>query len=88
MSVNISFWFCIKRGSNVKFMLFVIRNVFLVWGVLVSSDQHLGRYLADQRLVLPSTRASLLIFMIELVSLYTENFFMSLRVVTAEEEPS
>jgi hypothetical protein len=40
----------------------------------VSSDQHLGRYLADQTLVLQSTTASLLIFMIELVSLYTENF--------------
>jgi hypothetical protein len=57
-------------------------------GVLVSSDQHLGLYLADQRLVLLSTTASLLIFMIELVSLCTENFFISLTGVTAEEEPS
>jgi len=74
MPIDISFWLCVKQGSGLKFMLFVIRNVFLVWGVLVSSDQHLGRYLADQRLVLPSTTASLLIFMIELVSLCTENF--------------
>ena len=74
MSVDFSFWLCVKRGSNLKYTLFVIRNVFWVWGFLVSSDQHLGRYLADQRLVLQYTTASLLIFMIELVSLCTENF--------------
>jgi len=37
---------------------------------------HLGRYLTDQGLVRPSTTASLLIFMIELVSFYTAFFYI------------